>query len=682
MIRWFKALSIRSKILMLVILGVIGVAGMSGLAKYSGVKKNTYMTVLQQSQTVETVMLQIMMAEEKFINTLDSQELSSLGDYRHRLEEALTRIKSYDVGAEIINEAALMSKTEAEHARVFQLVAQGLDEMSKAKVDLFKKIESVNVQMKKIVDALDKEELRLFPQGEYLSFDKSGLRKEAGDLLVALSDRLLNIQDLLLYGNVSKYHEARQAIEKRQEMKQKNVGLSVDDLKDFLPAWQASLPLLNEITTVEDTILDLWGKNIELKKRLQQTLAQIQHKSKSIAESSKATIESSNRSADLISLAISLCAIVILGGLGSLISGSINRSLLKSIAGLIEGADNVAVASSQVSTASQQLAEGASHQASSIEETSASLEKISSMTKHNAANATEANQLMIEARNVVGKANQSMLQVIESMRRITNANLETQKIIKTIDEIAFQTNLLALNAAVEAARAGESGAGFAVVADEVRNLAMRAAEAAKNTAELIEGTVETVKKGATLVETTNSEFSSVSGAVSKSGELIGEIAAASNEQARGIALVSKAVEQLDKVVQNNAANAEESAGASELMNTQAEQVKAYVNELKSLVGGSKESARDSGRPSIIARFQNRGAQKAGRDSEPAAGIAAASPQPGTGQPGRPTDSPAFSAREKTVGGVHFQKGNGGSRHQTKTVVKSPQETIPFDEGDF
>ncbi|MFH2065608.1 MAG: methyl-accepting chemotaxis protein [Pseudomonadota bacterium] len=256
-----------------------------------------------------------------------------------------------------------------------------------------------------------------------------------------------------------------------------------------------------------------------------------------------------------------------------------------------EGAEQVSSASGQVSSSSQSLAEGASEQAASIEETSSSLEEMSSMTKQNAENAGQADNLMKEANQVVGQANHSMNQLTTSMQEITRASEETSKIIKTIDEIAFQTNLLALNAAVEAARAGEAGAGFAVVADEVRNLAMRAAEAAKNTANLIEGTVKKVNDGSDLVTRTNEAFAQVAESAKKVGELVGEIAAASKEQAQGIEQVNKAVTEMDKVVQQNAANAEESASASEEMNAQANQMKATVEELLAMVGGTDKKNR-------------------------------------------------------------------------------------------
>ncbi|MDY6903951.1 MAG: methyl-accepting chemotaxis protein [Thermodesulfobacteriota bacterium] len=267
-------------------------------------------------------------------------------------------------------------------------------------------------------------------------------------------------------------------------------------------------------------------------------------------------------------------------------SKGISNPIMRAVSMLNAGAEQVSAAAAQVSSASQSLAEGASESAASIEETSSSLEEISAMTKQNASHAKEANSLMIDARKGVDQANDSMTALTASMEKISTASQETSKIIKTIDEIAFQTNLLALNAAVEAARAGEAGAGFAVVADEVRNLAMRAAEAAKNTSGIIEGTVKRVEEGSELVTKTNDEFKAVAENAAKVGALVDEITAASEEQAKGVDQVNQAVGQMDKVTQQNAANAEEAASSSEELNAQAEEMKSIVGDLVAVVGGN------------------------------------------------------------------------------------------------
>ncbi len=260
--------------------------------------------------------------------------------------------------------------------------------------------------------------------------------------------------------------------------------------------------------------------------------------------------------------------------------------LTKVTTGLSDAVDEVNRAAGGISGVSQSLAQGSSEQAASLEETSASLEEMASMTRTNADNARQADALMGEAARVVETANSSMSQLATSMEDVSAASQETAKIIKTIDEIAFQTNLLALNAAVEAARAGEAGAGFAVVADEVRALAMRAAEAAKNTATLIEGTVSKVKDGSELMAKTAGVFSQVTGSTGKVKELVAEIAAASAEQSQGVDQINKAVNEMNTVTQQTAANAEESASASEELNAQSEQMRGYVAELNTIVGGN------------------------------------------------------------------------------------------------
>ncbi|HIJ79945.1 MAG: methyl-accepting chemotaxis protein [Desulfobulbaceae bacterium] len=259
------------------------------------------------------------------------------------------------------------------------------------------------------------------------------------------------------------------------------------------------------------------------------------------------------------------------------------------ITDLSASADMVESVSTRASSSSKSLADHASQQAASLEETSASLEEISSMTNQNAENASKANDLMNETNQVMLDANKAMDQLNIAMKDISAANEETTKIIKTIDEIAFQTNLLALNAAVEAARAGEAGAGFAVVADEVRNLAMRAAGAAKDTSQLLEGTNNHVAKGVKLMQLTDESFKKAAEQTQKTATILGEITTASREQSTGIGQVSKAIHDLDEVTQQNAADADGDLQVAADMEYQSQQLNEYVHKLIRLVKGHNDA---------------------------------------------------------------------------------------------
>ena len=297
-----------------------------------------------------------------------------------------------------------------------------------------------------------------------------------------------------------------------------------------------------------------------------------------------------NTQTKLMTSGLGGATVLIIAAVLFMVISKTSKTLQQLTGRLDSGAKSVATATVQISSASQTLASGATEQAASIEETSASLEEMAAMTNRNAQNAGQANQLMQSAKAIVEKSNGSMRALTDAMAEISRSSDETQKIVKTIDEISFQTNLLALNAAVEAARAGEAGAGFAVVADEVRNLALRAADAARDTAALIEGTAGRIAEGSSLVGETNQAFAEIASSTAKVTDLLGEIASASNEQAQGVEQINKAVTEMDKVVQTNAANAEESSSASEEMRAQAGQMQDLVSDLVAMVEGHGEAS--------------------------------------------------------------------------------------------
>jgi len=264
----------------------------------------------------------------------------------------------------------------------------------------------------------------------------------------------------------------------------------------------------------------------------------------------------------------------------------ISNSLRATANELRENAEQVVSAAGQVSTSAQSLSQGATEQAASLEETSASMEEMASMTRKNAENAQQASALVTGVAQQVDESNAALTQMVASMTAIKESSNKVAKIIKTIDEIAFQTNILALNAAVEAARAGEAGMGFAVVADEVRNLAQRSAQAAKDTAGLIEESIIRSNEGASKVEQVAAAIGTITGSVAQVKGIVQEVREASQQQTQGIDQVSQAIQQMEKVTQTTAATAEESAAASEELNAQAESSMGVVRGLEAMVGGS------------------------------------------------------------------------------------------------
>lgn len=283
-----------------------------------------------------------------------------------------------------------------------------------------------------------------------------------------------------------------------------------------------------------------------------------------------------------------LCLVV--GGFAFALVTSVSRKLKDMAFTMSESADQVASVAAQVSSSSQALAQASSEQAASLEETSASSQELATMTHTNEQSSQLASESVQETDRQVKVANDTLAKMVGSMHEINASSGKISKIIRVIDEIAFQTNILALNAAVEAARAGEAGMGFAVVADEVRNLAQRCAQAAKDTAVLIEESIATTTEGSGRLNRVVEAIQGIDQQASRLKEQVEQVSQGSREQSRSISQISTAVAQMQRVTQNTAASAEQGASASQQMSAHAEAVRTAVARLHAMVGGGSESS--------------------------------------------------------------------------------------------
>jgi methyl-accepting chemotaxis protein len=290
-------------------------------------------------------------------------------------------------------------------------------------------------------------------------------------------------------------------------------------------------------------------------------------------------------------LLTTLVIVIIFGTLaGFVMHYQIIAPLVRVLKKLTTLSDQVRITSSQLSASSQSIADGASEQAAALEETSSALEEIATMTQNNAVHAHSANDLAAHTHRAAATGTEGMTQMNHAMEEIQTASSNIAKIIKTIDEIAFQTNILALNAAVEAARAGEAGLGFAVVAEEVRNLAKRSAVAARETADIIDDSLRKTQNGARVSTEVAKNFQEITDKARQVNQLVAQIATASQEQNQGIGQLNTSVRSMDAVTQNNAANAEESAGVAVELNAQADTLRAIIEELSGLLSNQADAS--------------------------------------------------------------------------------------------
>jgi methyl-accepting chemotaxis protein len=569
---------------------------MRGVGQEARVLSNQYMPQTQMANRMERSLLKAMVDMQGYQLSFDKAYLESsrknLEGMKGQLDEAQKFIKKYPHLETLKTNTKKAVKSLVEYEGLVQETEKSVGDIHKIRAKLEASAQDF---IKACSDFSDDQQEKL---------NKDFQAGASQDVLKDLLDTFSGINDVITLDYVIQLDTARSQLLRDPKILSEAMAKFIE-MENQLNSIQKKTTDTNNIGQLDDVRMAATDYKSQMGKMLTtfQRLSALE-KQRQTAENTvlQAAMVSANTGIDeagkragqvdqvlarsIFLLFMGICVGAVLSlALSMFITRSITRPLAGYIDNLRESAVEVTQASDKLSAESQGMAQGATEQAAALEETSSSLEEMASMSRQNADNASQANVLSGEAAKTLHNAGTTIENLISAMQGVSKASEDTAKILKSIDEIAFQTNLLALNAAVEAARAGEAGAGFAVVADEVRNLAQRAAQSAKDTAVLIEDTIAKVKLGSTLVSETSENFSELATSTEKVINFVAEISGASEEQAQGAQQINKAIAEVDKVVQQNAANAQEGAGASQLLKAQANQLSTVVSGLVSMVNG-------------------------------------------------------------------------------------------------
>lgn len=578
--------SIRSKITLLVVVSGAVLTLLGATNAYIDWSKTSMHDIAALSQELAANVAESMLYEEQYIKLNNTQILKKIEGTKAATDTVLSRLGSaVDIGQEKQFIEQIMTKDQARR-EIFQEIKTVLPQIKK-EVGAYNEIVSIlNDLLIAIIGSISEEESFLSMEGGILTPEESSLRDQLIGFRARIDKRLIGLQALRMQLDFNVFLENRKVLEEQSQ--QDLVGMTnlvnLINKPIYSEKWQQATAIWPQVSSREDSIVAKLTSNQQLNAVLESNGNDIQELSKRVIAIVGNSIAHTTRTSRIILALIFASGIVLLLIIGIMTINSAHKSLNRVISGVTNSSREVTDGSNHVTTSSHHLAASSMAQAANLENAVISLKEMSSQTEQSADNARQAELVVRRNHQTVNEACVTVGHLTQSMEEIYQASEETSRIIKTIDEIAFQTNILALNAAVEAARAGEAGAGFAVVADEVRNLAMRSAEAAKTTANLIENTTLKVRTGSEMVSEFKVSFNDVTEGNSAVQTIIEEIAKVTASQAHGIKDLTATMDSMQKAVQENAAAAEASAAAAEKLHEQAEEMQHYSDQLVVLVG--------------------------------------------------------------------------------------------------
>ncbi|MBI9075349.1 MAG: HAMP domain-containing protein [Desulfatibacillum sp.] len=657
-----KNIGIGAKILLLPLLGILCIGFIMGVQAYISRVAKSSAAVQKDCASIVLAASEMLLLETEYLGTVDEKLITEVqgkyGEIDTLLEQAMQKSLN-DTLRERLHDVDAIKQ---EQSNSFDNAAKTMRELRQTHAKLLENSHASDQILLDMVKNLTQEETELIMMGEDLNELKIALKPELKEYMVFSLNSMLNVADLIAFGNVEKFEQTREALLKNLALSQNNVKNNIQAVNEeqFTSGWDKVLEIQKVLLSDEEKLLGLWKQKKKFQTAADNASGQLKETAVSCAVLAREETARTQKQGNRIVFGGILVGALILAGLSFMIVRSIVKPLtaavnlaeairagdlsqrlnfkrsdelgqlsqsLDAMAAALEdkarsakaisqndlsqevalasdkdtlghaldtmaknlnsmvmqihaGASGVKSGASQISDASQSLSQGATEQAASLQEISASMTHISSQAKGNADSASQASKLSSEARNSSSRGNQQMQAMVEAMEAIQESSNNISKIIKVIDGIAFQTNLLALNAAVEAARAGKHGKGFAVVAQEVRSLAARSAKAAGETAQMIEVSLAKVQNGSEVADATSKILQEIEEGVAKVTELVGEIAAASNEQAQGVAQINVGLSQIDSVTQQNTANAEETAASSMDLNRQATELMNLLSRFK------------------------------------------------------------------------------------------------------